>query len=233
MEATLKAEVREGTGTGAARKLRAAGQVPAILYGHGMDPLTISVSASDLLRLFHRVGGSNVLVGLEVDGSTHLAIPREVQRDHIHSRYVHVDFLAVRRDERITVNVEVHEVGASAGVRAGGVVEHHLREVLLECLPGDVPEVIEVDITDLEIGDMVKVGDVPAPTGATILTDPDTPVISIITPAALRTEADLTLPGEEAPEVEPEAEAEGEGAEAPDEEGAEAEAPPSDGGGEG
>jgi large subunit ribosomal protein L25 len=230
MEATLKAELREETGTGAARKLRVAGKVPAVLYGHGMDPLTISVSASDLLRLFHRVGGSNVLVGLEVNGSTHLAIPREVQRDHIHSRYVHVDFLAVRRDERITVSVEVHEVGVSVGVHAGGVVEHHLREVLVECLPGDVPEVIEADITDLEIGDMLKVGDVPAPAGATILTDPDTPVISIITPAALRTEADLTLPGEEAPEVEVEAEVEA--AEEGAEEGAETEAPPSEGGGE-
>jgi large subunit ribosomal protein L25 len=231
MEATLRAEIREETGTGAARKLRVAGKVPAILYGHGMDPLTISVSASDLLRLFHRVGGSNVLVGLEVDGTTHLAIPREVQRDHIHSKYVHVDFLAVRRDERITVSVEVHEVGVSAGVHAGGVVEHHLREVLVECLPGDVPEVIEVDITALEIGDMLKVGDVPAPAGSTILTDPDTPVISIITPAALRTEADLTLPGEEAPEPEPEPEAEA--GEEPAEEGAETEAPPSEGGGEG
>jgi large subunit ribosomal protein L25 len=231
MEATLKAEIREDTGTGAARKLRVAGRVPAVLYGHGMDPLTISVSASDLLRLFHRVGGSNVLVGLEVNGSTHLAIPREVQRDHIHSKYVHVDFLAVRRDERITVSVEVHEVGVSAGVHAGGVVEHHLREVLVECLPGDVPEVIEVDITALEIGDMLKVGDVTAPAGATILTDPETPVISIITPAALRTEADLTLPGEEAPEPEPEPEAEA--GEEPAEEGAEAEAPPSEGGGEG
>jgi large subunit ribosomal protein L25 len=125
-----------------------------------------------------------------------------VQRDHIHSRFVHVDFLAVRADEKIKVSVEVYEVGDSVGVREGGVVEHHLREIDVECLPGDVPERLEADITELHIGDMLHVSDVGIPEGVTFLTDPDTPVMSIITPAALRVEADLTLPGEEAPVVE-------------------------------
>ncbi len=231
METALVAELRTDTGSAASRRLRADGRVPAVLYGHGMDPLAISVSTQDLLHLFHRAGGTNALVDLQVGGKGHLAIPREVQRDHIHSRFVHVDFLAVNRDERITVNVEVREIGASVGVKAGGVVEHHLREVQVECLPGNAPEILEVDITDLEIGDMLHVSDVPVPEGVAILTDATTPIISIITPAALRTEADLTLPGEAPIEVEvPTEEAEEAAA---GEEGVPAEgAPPEEGGGD-
>jgi len=203
MESKLKAERRDETGKGVARRLRAAGRVPAVLYGHGEEPVPLSVAALDLLHLFHASHGATMLVDLEIDGRVQLAIPREVQRDHIHSRFVHVDFLAVNRDERVRLTVEVHETGEAPGVRAGGVVEHHLREVEVECLPTDVPEEIVADIGALEIGDMLRVGDIEPPAGVTILTDPDTPVISIITPAALRTEVDLTMPGEQAAEAVP------------------------------
>jgi large subunit ribosomal protein L25 len=177
------------------------------------------MSGQDLLHLFHH-GGTSQLIEVELDGTTHLAIPREIQRDHIHGRYVHVDLLAVSRTEKVTLSVEVHEVGEAIGVREGGVIEHHLREVEIECLPNDVPERIEVDVSTLEIGDMVRVADVTAPSGVTILSDPDTPVISVIMPAALRVDADLTLPGEEAPEapVEEEAAPAAEQPEAPAEE---------------
>ena len=232
METKLKAERRDGTGKGVARRLRAAGRVPGVLYGHGEEPVTLSVAALDLLHLFHASHGATMLIDLEIDGKAHLAIPREVQRDHIHSRYVHVDFLAVSRDETIRLTVEVHETGEAPGVKAGGVVEHHLREVEVECLPTDVPEEIVADIGALEIGDMLRVGDISPPDGVTILTDADAPVVSIITPAALRTEVDLTMPGEEGVEPEagaPAAEAgeEGEEAAPADEEA------PAEGGGEG
>jgi len=222
MESTLAADVRQDTGKGAARRLRASGRVPGILYGHGMEPVKLSISGQDLLHLFHTAGGGSTLVDLKVDGKTHLAIPREIQRDHIHGRFVHIDFLAVRRDEQITLGVEVHEVGEAPGIRAGGVIEHHLREIEIECLPNDVPETIPADISTMEIGDLLRVGDIPAPPGVVFLTPSDTPVISVIQPAALRVEADLTLPGEEAPEAAPEEEAAAEAEEAP----AEGEAPP-------
>jgi large subunit ribosomal protein L25 len=215
-ETKLRAEPRQGRGKGAARKLRATGRVPGVLYGHGVEPVSLSVRAQDLLHLFHASGGATMLVSLQLDGEAHLAIPREVQRDHIHARFIHVDFLAVRRDEKVTLQVEVHEVGEAAGVKAGGVIEHHLREVEVECLPSDVPEGIEADVSDLELGDMLRVRDLRPPHGVTILTDEDQPIVSVITPAALRTEADLTLPGEEArvpEEVEEAPEAAAEGAE--------------------
>src|SRR5947207_13080524 len=138
METKLKAEPRSETGKGAARKLRASGRVPGILYGHGMKPLALSVSGQDLLHLFHQ-GGSSVLIDLQLDGKAHLAIAREIQRDHIHGRFVHLDLLAVRRDEKITLAVEVRETGEARGVREGGVIEHHLRDVEIECVPTVVP----------------------------------------------------------------------------------------------
>ena len=219
MDTVLKAQTRDGRGKGAARRLRAEGLVPGVLYGHGVEPVAISLSSQDLLHFFHATHGAATVVDLEVDGKKHMAIPREIQRDHLHGRYVHIDFLAVRRDEKVRMSVEIHETGEAPGVKTGGVIEHHLRDVEIECLPGDVPEQITADISSLELGDMLRLGDIAPPTGVTFLTDPETPVISVVTPAALRTEADLLLPGEEAPvEEAPEEEAaEGE----PTEEGAE------------
>src|SRR4029079_381250 len=102
-EQKLVASVRQESGKGVARKLRADGRVPAVLYGQGADPLAISVDARELSHLLHK-GGSNVLVDLVVDGDEHLAMPREIQRDHIKGRYWHIDFYAVSRTEKITVN---------------------------------------------------------------------------------------------------------------------------------
>ena len=201
METTIKAQTRTETGKGPAHRLRASGRVPGVLYGHGADPTPLSVASQDLLHLFHASHGASVLVGLEIDGTVHLAIPREVQRDHIHGRFEHVDFLAVRRDEKVKMSVEIRDVGEAAGVKEGGVLERHLREVEVECLPGDVPEGVDADVSAMNIGDMLRVGDIVAPSGVTILTDPDTPVVSVITPAAMRIEADLSVPGEAPAEV--------------------------------
>lgn len=218
METVLKAQARDGRGKGAARKLRAQGLVPGVLYGHGVEAVSISLSGKEVQQFFRQSHGAAMVVDLEVDGAMHMVIPREVQRDHLHGRYIHIDFLEVRRDEKVKMSVEIHEVGEAAGVKTGGVLEHHLRDVEIECLPGDVPEQIDADVSELELGDMIRVRDIVVPSGVTILTDPDTPVISVITPAALRTEADLLLPGEEGAVVEeaPEAEEGVEGEAAPE-----------------
>jgi large subunit ribosomal protein L25 len=227
METKLQAQKRDDTGKGVARKLRAAGRVPGVLYGHGLDPVPLSVDSREMFHVLHGGAGGNALVDLVVEGEDHLAMAREIQRDHIHNTLIHIDFLAVSRTEKITVNVPVIEIGEAAGVKEGGVVEHHLREVSAECFPQDVPEHIEIDITDIELGGMVHVGDLVAPKGVTILTSLEDAVLSIITPAALRVEADLSVPGEEgvvpveaAEEEVPEGEVpEGEAAPAPEEGG--------------
>jgi large subunit ribosomal protein L25 len=213
-EKKLVAEPRSDSGKGVARKLRAAGRVPAVLYGADVESTPLSVDSKELFHLLHTGAGSNVLVDLVVDGHEHLAIPRDVQRDHIHGRFIHLDFLAVRRDEKIHVSVPVRVVGESVGVKAGGVVEHHLWEVEVECLPGDVPDAIEVDITELEIGMGLRVSDLVAPSGATILANPEDSVVAVQQPQmAVELEEEEAAEGEEGEEA-----AEGE-------EGAEGEAP--------
>src|SRR5438045_227117 len=157
-ETKLTATLRDGGGKGSARKLRAEGLVPGILYGHGMDPLKLALDGRELYHVLHTGAGSNVLIDLHVGKDQHLAMPREIQRDHVRGQFLHIDFLAVRRDEKITVDVPVHLVGESHGVKEGGVVEHHLWEIKLECFPGDVPERIEGEITKLGIGDSLRAG---------------------------------------------------------------------------
>lgn len=211
MELKLEAEKRDESGKGAARKLRARGRVPAVLYGQGVGPVSVSVGAKDLYRVLHGSAGTNVLVNLTVDGAEHLALPREIQRDHVRGRYVHVDFLAVRRDEKVTVSVPVRVVGESPGVKVGGVVEHHLWELEVECLPGDVPDGIDADVSELQVGDSLRVSDVVAPEGVTVLTPPEESLLSVVVPQVRVVE-------EVAEVAEGEEEAPAEGEEAPAEE---------------
>ncbi|MGZ5291586.1 MAG: 50S ribosomal protein L25/general stress protein Ctc [Actinomycetota bacterium] len=208
-EQKLVAEKREGTGKGVSRKLRAAGRVPAVLYGHGMDPISLSVDSRELVHLFRTGAGTNVLVGLEVDGNDHLAMPREIQRDHIKGRFIHVDFLVVSRDEKITIAVPVRIVGESVGVKAGGVLEHHSWEIQVECLPTNVPDAIEADVSDLEIGMSLKVADLAVPEGATILSNPEDSVVACQQPQA---RVELEAEAEAAEAAEGEGAEEGEGA---------------------
>ena len=184
-ELKLVAERRDDSGKGVARKLRAAGRVPAVLYGKGMEAVAVSVDSRELIHVFHTGAGTNALVDLDVDGQSHLAMAREVQRDHIKGRFLHVDFLAVSRDQKVTVTVPIRLVGESPGVKLGGVLEHHLWDVQVECLPSDIPEAIEADVSTLEdIGMSLKVGDLVPPQGATILTGPEESVVAVQQPQA-------------------------------------------------
>ena len=122
METVLKATARDGRGKGAARRLRAEGLVPGVLYGHGLEPISISMSSQDLLHFFRASHGAAMVVDLYVEGKVHMAIPREIQKDHLRGRYVHIDFLEVRRDEKVKMTVDIHEVGDAPGVKTGGVI---------------------------------------------------------------------------------------------------------------
>jgi large subunit ribosomal protein L25 len=205
VEQKLKATERDGkSGKGAARKVRASGRVPGILYGHGMDPISLAVDSRDLFHVLHTDAGTNVLIDLQVGSDHHLAMPREIQRDHIKGQFLHIDFLVVRRDEKITVDVPVSLIGESHGVKEGGVIEHHLWELKVECFPTDVPESIEADVSKLGIGDALRVEDITPPEGATILTDLSETIVSVVPPPVLAVEEEVA--------VSEEAEAEAEGA---------------------
>jgi large subunit ribosomal protein L25 len=193
----LKASIREANGKGAARRLRAEGKIPGVVYGHGMDPVAIAIDGRELFHTLHTEAGSNVLIELRVGEEEHLTMPREIQRDHVRGLFIHVDFLAVRRDEKITVDVPVELVGESHGVKEGGVVEHHLWEIKVECFPTDVPDRLEGDITKLGIGDALRVSELELPPNVTLLTDPEETVVSVVPPPILVVEEEEAAEGEE------------------------------------
>jgi large subunit ribosomal protein L25 len=182
MERTLNVERRETTGKGVARKIRAAGHVPGVVYGRGGDPVKISVDARELFHTLHTDAGMNVLVELEMDGGRVLAMPREVQRDHIRGVFKHVDFIRIARDEKITVEVPVVLVGESVGVKEGGVVEHHLWTLQIEAFPQDVPTSVEVDISGVGLHEAFKVSQLAFPDTVTILSEPDETIVSVVPP---------------------------------------------------
>jgi len=198
MEEKLTAEPRAGAGKGVARKMRAAGRVPAVVYGHGVAPVHVSVDAKDLYHVLHTAAGANVLIDLAVGKDRVLAMPREVQRDHLAGRFIHVDFLRIARDEKIAVEVPIHVVGDSHGVKEGGVVEHHLWTLHVECFPQDVPSAIEADISALGINESLHVSDLVVPASLTILTALEETVVSVVTPQILKVEE--VAPAEEAAE---------------------------------
>lgn len=216
-EVKLKAQSRDAVGKGAARKIRAAGKVPGVLYGPEVEPMRLAVDAQELWHALHTDAGTNVLINLAVDGDTFLTMPREVQRDIVRGTLLHVDFLRIRRDVAIQVDVPVQLVGESVGVKEGGVVEHHLWELRIECLPTQVPESIEADISALAINDSLHVSDLRIPQHLTVLTPLEEALVSVVPPPVLE------IPEEEVPEEEAEL-AEGEVAEG--EEPAEGEAAP-------
>jgi large subunit ribosomal protein L25 len=191
MELKLIAEPRVAKGKGGARKTRAAGRVPGILYGHGSDPVSLSVDDRELFHALHTDAGQNVLLNLVLDGDEVLAMPREVQRNLLRGKLVHVDFLRIARDEKIAVEVPIQLVGEAVGVREeGGVVQHQMWTLHLESFPQDVPAHIEADITRLAMGDSLKVADLVVDETLTVLTDPDEVVVSIVAPQIVRTEAE-------------------------------------------
>lgn len=183
-EVRLEAHRRSGTGKGAARRARAAGRVPAIVYGRGMDPAAIEVDRRDLSTALHGDAGMNVLLDIELDGETTLALTRELQRHPVKGTLLHADFVKVDRTQSIEVEVPVQLVGEAPGSRAGGVLEHQLFTVQVRCLPGNVPEHIVADVADLGIGDALKVEQLRGGDDFVILNDPDAVVALIAAPVS-------------------------------------------------
>lgn len=181
-EVKLKATTRDGAGKGGARKIRAQGRVPAILYGRGMEPVAIAVDRRDFVTALHTDAGMNVLLDIELDGKTTLALTRELQRDPVKGTLLHADFVKVDRKTAIEVEVPIVLTGEAQGVKEGGALEHPLFAVSVRCLPTDVPEQVEADVSALAIGDSLRVEDLPKSDTYEILVDPDTVVASVAAP---------------------------------------------------
>jgi len=222
-EITLKADTGRPTGSRRASRLRATGKVPGVVYGLGSEPTPVSVEWRDLRQALTTEAGLNALIDLEVGGETKLSIVKELQRDPIHHTVDHVDFLLIRRDQAIVVDVPVVLEGeAEAVMREDGMIDQVLVTVAVHAKPADIPNEITVDISGMEIGDAVRVGDLRLPSGVTTDLDPEEPVVtaSISTTALEAAEieaADAEVAAEQAAEAAeaeggaPEGEAEGEG----------------------
>ncbi len=210
-EVTLKALMRADTGKGSARRSRAAGRVPAVVYGRGIDPMAIEVDRREFVTALHTDAGMNVLLNIEVDGTRTTAITRELQRDPVKGTVLHADFVKIDLTQEIEVEVPVHLVGESPGAKEGGVLEHPLFTVHVRCLPSDVPEAIDADVSGLNIGDVLRVSDLASGRNFEILNDPDTVVASVAAPISEeQLEAMVAEVGAEGVEAAPEAAPEGE-----------------------
>jgi large subunit ribosomal protein L25 len=201
--ANLQVVSRAATGKGAARSLRREGKVPGVIYGHERAAEAVSIDTGALSKLLGGISATTTVVDVAIDGRAPVkALIREIQRDALRpARILHLDLYEVRADEAVTVEVPVHLVGTADGVRNfGGVLDHSLRELEIEVLPGDIPEHIELDVTNLTIGHSLFVRDITIPKGR-ILNDPDTPVCTVVAP---RSEETPAAPEETAASAEPE-----------------------------
>ena len=184
-ENVLSAENRTATGKGANRRLRVAGKIPGVVYGKARDAQSVSLDPKALEVLLHKSGaGLNTLIDLSVGGRTNTVLVKELQRHPVYGGYVHVDFFQVDLTQKITVSVPIHFVGKARGVEFGGILDHPLRDLEVECLPRAIPEFIEVDVSSLEVGQSIHVSELRLPEGVEVKTEGTLPVASVVLPAA-------------------------------------------------
>ena len=213
---TLAAEPRSERGSRPAGRLRRQGLVPAVIYGLGTDTRSVAVPSRELAHVLAGESGANTLITLQVDGESILTLARQIQRHPTRGDLVHVDFIRIRRDVAVTAEIPVHLTGEAVGVRDGGLLEQQLFSLSVEAMPGNIPVAIEHDISELTIGDDVRIADLRLPAGVDVHHEPDTLVAHVVAPrVAVEAEEgaeEEAAAGEEAPQAGAAEAAEGEGA---------------------
>jgi large subunit ribosomal protein L25 len=181
-EKQLNIELRSKTGKGISRQLRSADKVPGVVYGKGMDPVAVSIKYRELREATAGEGGQNNLITLVGGGGLDqaLAIIVDLQRDAIKGTYKHVDLHRVNMTEKLRVTVPVILKGDAIGVKEGGLLDLAHHELHVECLPGNIPDHIEIDITNLAVAHSIHVSEIQLPDGIKILDNPKTPVVSVL-----------------------------------------------------
>jgi large subunit ribosomal protein L25 len=196
----MNVELRSNTGKGISRRLRNADMVPGVVYGKGMDPMAVSIKYRELQAAMAGVGGQNNLITLVGGGNLDqsMAIVADLQRDAIKGTYKHVDLHRINMNEKLRITVPVVLTGSAIGVKQGGLLDfaHHVLHV--ECLPSNIPDRIEIDITNLAIAHSLHVGEITLPEGVKVLDNPKTPLVSILG----RTKEDIAAEAAEVAETE-------------------------------
>lgn len=194
-ENVLQAEIREGTGKELAKKLRRQGKIPGVFYGHDENPISIVLDERNALKILTSESG---LIDFQIGKKKkRKVIIKEVQTDPVRQSLVHIDVMGVRLEEKITISVAVHVIGESIGVKEqGGILHQYLREVEVSCLPLNIPDHIEVDVSNMKVGDSITLGTL-AIENVEFLGDLDQPIVNVMLPAVVKEKVE-----EEAPQVE-------------------------------
>lgn len=192
----LEAQIREEKGKGHASRLRKQGLLPCVLYGTEIDTIPLTVKTNDLDRII-KEGGPNALIKVKVGSKEYITLVREIQTSPVIREYLHADLQRISLKDKLQTSVPLQIVGEAPGISEGGILQQVLREVEVECLPTDIPDVVEVDISNLGFGDSVTVADLNAGQGVEILTDPETAIVSIVALQAEEKPAEVEGEGRE------------------------------------
>ena len=201
----LNADIREEVGKSKVKELRRSDLIPAVMYKDGKEVINLKLKTSDLFDVLHTTAGGNVLITLKIKGDKkskdRTCIIKEVQRNPVKENIIHIDLSEISLTEAIKIKVPIHPHGEPEGVvKDGGVLDHPLWEVEVECLPTEIPEKIVVEVAAMKIGDTIFVKDLKIPSGVKVINDPELTVLSVVPPA--KEEVVEEIPGEETGEPE-------------------------------
>ncbi|HEY0247782.1 MAG TPA: 50S ribosomal protein L25/general stress protein Ctc [Gryllotalpicola sp.] len=181
----LVAETRDSFGKGAARKIRAANKIPAVIYGHGAEPRHVTLPGHETMLMIRK---ANAIIELDIDGTSELTLVKDVQRDPVRQIIEHIDLIVVRRGEKVTVDIPVHIVGEPFG---SAIAEQDANTLSIEAEATNIPERIVVDVEGKEAGIHITAADIELPAGASLISDPETLVVGIVDPAASSAEDEV------------------------------------------
>jgi len=183
---SFTAHPRDAVGKGAARTLRSKGEIPAVIYGHGREPMALSLNARDLDKMLGNIQAESTVIEVTVGSMTSKTLIREIQRHPIRRQILHVDFQSLVAGEKVTVSIPIVLLGVPEGVRlGGGVLDQTLRELEIEVDPSDIPDHVEIDVTNMVIGDSKHVSDLSLPVGVEVIDDAETSVAVVAAPRAV------------------------------------------------
>jgi large subunit ribosomal protein L25 len=201
--AQLPASTRNSSGKGAARSLRSAGQIPAVIYGHAREPQALAVPARDVEKLLERVSAESTVIELDIGGTVARTLIREIQRHPFKKQILHIDFQELVAGEKVSVNVPIVLTGTPDGVRvSGGILSQVMSELTIRCDPVNIPRRVEADVTHVLIGHSLHVSDLTVPDGVEILDEPEG-TVAVVSAPKVEAEPVVAVEGAEAP-VEPE-----------------------------
>ena len=194
---TLATEPRTELGSRPSGRLRREGKVPAVVYGLGTDSVSITVPSRELQHILAGEAGANTLINLDVGGENVLTLARQIHRHPTKGILVHVDFVRIDRDVAVSAEIPIHLVGEATGVKDGGLLEQLMFQLTIHAMPGNIPVAIEIDVSDLAIGDQLRVEEVPLPEGVSTEVEGDTVVAQVAAPRVVSETEGVEGEGEE------------------------------------